>query len=54
MTNGKIWLVVKPTVGVPLFLSAAVIASVVVHAAVLTTTTWLPDYYQGSAKVAAE
>ena len=53
MTNGKIWLVVKPTVGVPLFLGAVAISSFAVHYALLTNTTWLSDYYAGSAKVVA-
>ncbi|MCE6950938.1 light-harvesting protein [Cereibacter sphaeroides] len=50
MTNGKIWLVVKPTTGIPLFLSAVAISSFLVHLAIVTNTTWLPDYYAGSAK----
>lgn len=54
MTNGKIWLVVKPTTGIPLFLSAVAISSFLVHLAVVTNTTWMGDYYNGSAKVAAE
>ena len=48
MTNGKIWLVVKPTVGVPLFLSAVAISSFLVHLAVVTNTTWMPAYFNGA------
>lgn len=36
MNNAKIWLVVKPTVGIPLFLSAVAISSFAVHVAVIT------------------
>ena len=49
MNNAKVWLVVKPTVGIPLFLSAVAISSFLVHAGLATTTTWLSDYHQGAA-----
>lgn len=47
MNNSKIWLVVKPTVGIPLFLSAVAIGSFAVHVAVVTNTTWVGDYLSG-------
>ena len=47
MNNAKMWLVVKPTVGVPLFLSAVAIGSFAVHVAVLTNTSWVSDFLQG-------
>lgn len=47
MNNAKMWLVVKPTVGVPLFLSAVAIGSFAVHVAVLTNTSWVGDFLQG-------
>ncbi len=50
MIYGKIWLVVKPSVGVPLLLSAVAVSSFAVHYALLTHTTWLPKYYEGGAK----
>jgi len=34
MNNAKMWLVVKPTVGIPLFLSAVAVGSFAVHVAV--------------------
>jgi light-harvesting protein B-800-850 alpha chain len=49
MIYGKIWLVVKPSVGVPLLLGAVAVSSFAVHYALLTHTTWLPKYYEGSA-----
>jgi light-harvesting protein B-800-850 alpha chain len=47
MNNAKLWLVVKPTVGVPLFLSAVAIGSFAVHVAVLSNTTWVADFLSG-------
>lgn len=47
MNNAKMWLVVKPTVGVPLFLSAVAIGSFAVHVAVLTNTGWVSDFLSG-------
>ena len=49
MIYGKLWLVVKPTTGIPLFLSAVAISSFLVHYMLLTHTTWLPKYYEGKA-----
>lgn len=48
MNNSKIWLVVKPTVGVPLFLSAVAVGSFAVHVAVLSNTTWVSDFLSGN------
>lgn len=53
MNQGKIWLVVKPTVGLPLFLGGVTVIALAVHAAVLTNTAWYPAYYSGKAAVAA-
>jgi light-harvesting protein B-800-850 alpha chain len=47
MNNAKLWLVVKPTVGVPLFLSAVAVGSFAVHVAVLSNTTWVADFLSG-------
>ena len=47
MNNAKMWLVVKPTVGIPLFLSAVAIGSFAVHLAVLSKTNWYEDYLLG-------
>jgi light-harvesting protein B-800-850 alpha chain len=49
MIYGKIWCVVKPSVGVPLFLSAVAIGSFLVHLMLLTHTTWLPKFLNGNA-----
>jgi light-harvesting protein B-800-850 alpha chain len=53
MIYGKIWCVVKPTVGVPLFLSAVAISSFAVHLALLSTAPWLKKYYFGSGPATA-
>lgn len=47
MNNSKMWLVVKPTVGIPLFLSAVAVGSFAVHVAVLSNTTWVADFLSG-------
>lgn len=52
MNQGKIWLVVKPTVGLPLFLGGVTVIALSVHAAILTHSDWYPAYYSGKAKAA--
>ena len=47
MINGRMWLVVKPTVGVPLIIGGVALASLAIHTAVLLNTTWYPGFYQG-------
>lgn len=47
MNNSKIWLVVKPTVGVPMFLGAVAVGSFAVHVAVLSNTSWVSDFLSG-------
>jgi light-harvesting protein B-800-850 alpha chain len=54
MIYGKMWCVVKPSVGIPLFLSAVAIGSFLVHVMLVTNTTWIKDYLNGTpAKVEA-
>lgn len=47
MNNAKMWLVVNPTVGIPLFLGAVAVGSFSVHVAVLSNTTWVSDFLSG-------
>lgn len=56
MNNGRIWCVVNPTVGLPLFLGAVALTSLTVHHGVLHNTTWVADFFKGSsrAKVSLE
>jgi light-harvesting protein B-800-850 alpha chain len=49
MIYGKMWTVVKPSVGIPLFLGAVAVGSFAVHLALLTNTTWVPKFLNGSA-----
>jgi light-harvesting protein B-800-850 alpha chain len=52
--QAKIWLVVNPAVGLPLFLGAVAVTALLVHAAVLNKTTWFPSFIEGGkAKIAA-
>jgi len=53
MIYGKIWCVVKPSVGIPLMLGTVAVSSFAVHYALLTHTTWLPKYYEGKAATTA-
>ena len=53
MIYGKLWCVVKPSVGIPLFLSAVAVSSFAVHLALLNTAPWLKAYYAGNTKATA-
>ncbi len=45
MNQGRIWCVVNPTVGLPLFIGGVAVTSLVVHASVMTHTTWMSKYW---------
>ena len=47
MNNSKMWLVVSPSVGVPIFLGAVAVGSFAVHVAVVSNTSWVSDFLQG-------
>ena len=49
MNNAKMWLVVSPNVGVPIFLGAVAVGSFAVHVAVLSNTSWVSDFLSGRA-----
>lgn len=53
MIYGKIWCVVKPSVGIPLFLTAVAVGSFSVHVALVTNTTWVKAFLNGGTKMAA-
>jgi light-harvesting protein B-800-850 alpha chain len=54
MIYGKIWCVVKPSVGIPIIIGAVAVASFSVHLALTLNTTWVKGFLNGSAgKVAA-
>ena len=54
MIYGKIWCVVKPSVGIPLFLSAVAVGSFAVHVALVTNTTWVQAYLNGNTAAVAK
>jgi light-harvesting protein B-800-850 alpha chain len=47
MNQGKIWCVVNPTVGLPLFLGGVATIAFIVHFAILSNTSWFPAYFGG-------
>jgi light-harvesting protein B-800-850 alpha chain len=47
MNQGRIWCVVNPTVGLPLFLGSVAVMSFTVHYAVLNNSSWYKDFYNG-------
>ena len=49
MIYGKIWCVVKPSVGVPIIIGAVAVASFSVHLALTLNTTWVKRFLNGSA-----
>ena len=53
MNEGRIWLYVSPSVGIPLLFVGFVAASLLVHASILTNTTWFADFWQGAAAAPA-
>ncbi len=50
MNQARIWLVVKPTVGLPLFLGTVLVISLLIHYSVLSHTTWFGGYWEGGFK----
>ena len=54
MNNARIWCVVRPTVGMPLFLAGVGITSLVVHTAVLTNVNWFGQFFNGQTLTSAE
>jgi len=47
MIYGKMWTVVKPTVGVPILIGAVAVGSFAVHLAITTHTTWVSKFLNG-------
>jgi light-harvesting protein B-800-850 alpha chain len=52
MIYGKIWCVVKPSVGIPLFLGAVAVSSFAVHTMLVNNTTWVKRFLNGSGAAA--
>jgi light-harvesting protein B-800-850 alpha chain len=51
--NAGIWLVVKPTIGLPIFLIAVAVTALIVHWALLVDSGWYAAYHQGHFKKAS-
>lgn len=47
MNQGRIWCVVNPTVGLPLFLGSVAVTSLIVHYSVLTHSSWFGSFLEG-------
>ena len=53
MIYGKMWTVVRPQVGIPMFIAGVAIASFSVHLALTLNTTWVKNFLNGGQKVVA-
>ena len=53
MNQGRLWTVVNPSIGLPIFLGAIAVTSLIVHFSILTHTTWFPAFLQGGQKKVA-
>ncbi len=53
MIYGKLWCVVKPSVGIPIIIGAVAVASFSVHLALVTNTTWVKGFLNGGNKAVA-
>lgn len=53
MIYGKMWTVVSPKVGIPIFLVAVAVGSFSVHLALATNTPWIKGFFNGSYQQAA-
>jgi light-harvesting protein B-800-850 alpha chain len=53
MIYGKMWCVVKPSVGLPLFFVGVMTTSMLVHFAILTNTTWVKRFLNGPGPAAS-
>lgn len=51
--QARIWLVVNPNHGLPLFLGSVATIALLVHYAVVSHTTWFAGYWQGGKTVKA-
>ena len=47
MNQGRVWCVVNPTVGLPLLLGSVAVTSLIVHASIMSHTTWMSTYWMG-------
>ncbi len=45
MNQSRMWLVVNPTLGIPLFLGGVAVVSLTVHFAILNHSTWFKAFF---------
>ncbi|MFK8015139.1 MAG: light-harvesting protein [Gammaproteobacteria bacterium] len=48
MNQSRMWLVVNPTLGLPLFLGGVALISFTVHFAILKNTAWFAAFLNGA------
>jgi light-harvesting protein B-800-850 alpha chain len=53
MNEGRIWLYVSPSVGIPMFFAAVALVALLVHASILNNTSWFAGYWEGKAAAPA-
>jgi light-harvesting protein B-800-850 alpha chain len=49
MNEGRIFLYVSPSILIPIMFVVMVLTALLVHASILTNTTWFAGYWQGAA-----
>ena len=52
MIYGKLWCVVKPSVGIPIIIAAVAFGSFNVHLQLVQNTTWVKAFLNGNASAA--
>lgn len=52
MNQGRLWTVVNPTVGLPLFIGGVATISLLLHFAILSNAQWFPDFISGAGSMA--
>ena len=48
MNQSRMWLVVKPTLGIPVFLGGVALIAFTVHFAILKHSSWFQGFLAGS------
>jgi light-harvesting protein B-800-850 alpha chain len=51
MNQGRIWCVVNPSLGLPLFLGGVALMSFTVHHAVMNNSVWVKDFFNGTGMI---
>jgi light-harvesting protein B-800-850 alpha chain len=51
MNQGRIWCVVNPSIGLPLFLGSVALMSFTVHHAVMNNSVWVKDFFNGTGMI---